>query len=44
LRPTKATLHLVTGAKNLMNSEITDDMLRNIMPNRPAAKRQLYLP
>ena len=27
-----------------MNSEITDDMLRNIMPNLPAAKRQLYLP
>ncbi|HLL17075.1 MAG TPA: glycoside hydrolase family 19 protein [Pyrinomonadaceae bacterium] len=27
-----------------MNSEITDNMLRNIMPNLPAAKRQLYLP
>lgn len=27
-----------------MNSEITDDMLRSIMPNLPAAKRQLYLP
>jgi len=27
-----------------MNNEITDDMLRNIMPNLPAAKRQLYLP
>lgn len=27
-----------------MNSEITDAMLRDIMPNLPAAKRQLYLP
>ncbi|HEX9919697.1 MAG TPA: glycoside hydrolase family 19 protein, partial [Pyrinomonadaceae bacterium] len=27
-----------------MNSEITDAMLRSIMPNLPAAKRQLYLP
>jgi len=27
-----------------MTSEITDDMLRDIMPNLPAAKRQLYLP
>src|SRR5919107_965133 len=27
-----------------MNSEITDGMLRDIMPNLPAAKRQLYLP
>jgi predicted chitinase len=27
-----------------MSNEITDDMLRNIMPNLPAAKRQLYLP
>jgi predicted chitinase len=27
-----------------MTSEITDDILRDIMPNLPAAKRQLYLP
>ncbi|HZH89487.1 MAG TPA: glycoside hydrolase family 19 protein [Pyrinomonadaceae bacterium] len=27
-----------------MNNEITDAMLRDIMPNLPAAKRQLYLP
>ncbi|HEV7905588.1 MAG TPA: glycoside hydrolase family 19 protein [Pyrinomonadaceae bacterium] len=27
-----------------MTSEITDNMLRDIMPNLPAAKRQLYLP
>jgi predicted chitinase len=27
-----------------MSSEITDDMLRDIMPNLPAVKRQLYLP
>ena len=27
-----------------MTSEITDSMLRDIMPNLPAAKRQLYLP
>ncbi|HEY9402361.1 MAG TPA: glycoside hydrolase family 19 protein [Pyrinomonadaceae bacterium] len=27
-----------------MNSQITDNMLRSIMPNLPAAKRQLYLP
>jgi len=27
-----------------MNNEITDNMLRDIMPNLPAAKRQLYLP
>jgi putative chitinase len=27
-----------------MDSEITDGMLRDIMPNLPAAKRQLYLP
>jgi len=27
-----------------MTNDITDDMLRNIMPNLPAAKRQLYLP
>jgi predicted chitinase len=27
-----------------MSSEITDNILRDIMPNLPAAKRQLYLP
>lgn len=27
-----------------MTSEISDNMLRDIMPNLPAAKRQLYLP
>ena len=27
-----------------MTSELTDGMLRDIMPNLPAAKRQLYLP
>ncbi|MDX6270548.1 MAG: hypothetical protein QOD28_1771 [Acidobacteriota bacterium] len=27
-----------------MTSEITDNILRDIMPNLPAAKRQLYLP
>jgi predicted chitinase len=27
-----------------MNNEITDGMMRDIMPNLPAAKRQLYLP
>jgi predicted chitinase len=27
-----------------MDNEITDNMLRDIMPNLPAAKRQLYLP